>query len=142
MVTLQAAEEAVSATLIQLLGAGGFGAIIGWYVYYINRYRAGEVSWTDLTTLIGIIGGGAIISIFPARSDLFGAYGIGLFTGFFAYYLVLVITVSISKNFTSDWFLDGRRRNILPGEIIPGSVRQTVTAMAQAERVEDKDNID
>jgi len=27
---------------IQLFGAGCFGAIIGWYVYYINRYRKTE----------------------------------------------------------------------------------------------------
>src|SRR3989442_1571939 len=27
------------ASLIQLLGAGGFGLLIGWYVYMINRYR-------------------------------------------------------------------------------------------------------
>ena len=34
------------------LGAAGFGAIIGWYVYYINRYRKGDVQFSDLTTLV------------------------------------------------------------------------------------------
>ena len=125
----QQAAEAVSATPIQLLGAGGFGAIIGWYVYYINRYRKGDVQFSDLTTVIGIIGGGAIISLFPAQTDLFGAYGIGLFLGFFGYYLTLVILVSSTKNFTSDWFLDGRRKKPTGDEEIPGSVRRTVTAM-------------
>ena len=27
------------ASFLQLLGAGGFGAVIGWYVYYVNGYR-------------------------------------------------------------------------------------------------------
>lgn len=118
-----------SASMIQMLGAGGFGAIIGWYVYYINRYRKGDVQFSDLTTVIGIIGGGLIVSLFPAQSDLFGAYGIGLFTGFFAYYLILVISVQISKNFSVDWFLDGRRRKVSESEWIPEYVRESVGAM-------------
>jgi hypothetical protein len=78
-------EEAMTTTeaasTIQLLGAGGFGAIIGWYVYFINRYRRADVQLGDLVTLVGVLGGGAILAVFPARSDLFGAYGIGLFLG-------------------------------------------------------------
>ncbi len=121
--------EDVSATMIQLLGAGGFGAIIGWYVSYVNRYRKGGVQFSDLTTVVGIIGGGAVVALFPARSDLFGAYGIGLFIGFFGYYLVLSITVAISPNFDADWFLDGRRRKVQKDFYIPEEIRATVTAM-------------
>jgi hypothetical protein len=106
--TLQQAEEVVHA--IQLYGAGGFGAIIGWYIYYINRYRKNDVQLSDLVTLIGVIGGAAILALFPAGSMLFGAYGIGLAAGFFGYFFVLVILVSTSDNFDPDWFLDGRRK--------------------------------
>ena len=113
-------NESVSASTIQLLGSGGFGAIIGWYVYYINRYRKSDVQLSDLVTLIGILGGGAILAIFPARSDLFGAYGIGLFAGFFGYFLILIILVNISRNFDVDWFLDGRRRKPTDPYYIPG----------------------
>lgn len=95
---------------LQLWGAFCFGIIIGWYVYYINRYRHSDVQLSDLATVIGIIGGGAILALFPAKTNLFGAYGIGLAVGFFGYFLVLIILVSISKNFNVDWFLDGRRR--------------------------------
>lgn len=114
----------LSASLIQLLGAGGFGVLIGWYIYYINRYRKADVQLSDLVTLIGVIGGGAILALFPARSDLFGAYGIGLFSGFFAYFLVLVILVGTSPNFTFEWFLDGRRKRAeepfyIPSEVVP-----------------------
>ena len=101
----------VSPSYLQLLGAGCFGTLIGWYLYYVNRYRRSEVQLGDLITLLGVIGGGAVLALFPAKSDLFGAYGIGLVVGFFGYFLVLVILVSVSKNFDSDWFLDGRSKH-------------------------------
>lgn len=118
-----------SATLIQLLGAGGLGFVIGWYVYYINRYRRSDVQIGDLLTLIGAIGGGATTALFPAKTDLFGAYGIGLFAGFFAYFLVLIILVRISDNFNADWFLDGRRKKPADPFIIPDSTGSSGRAM-------------
>lgn len=115
---------ATETSTLQLLGAGGFGALIGWYVYYINRYRKSDVQLGDLTTLIGVLGGGAVMALFPAKSDLFGAYGLGLFVGFFGYFLALVILVGVSKNFDADWFLDGRRTppptGHLPDDVRPG----------------------
>jgi hypothetical protein len=124
-------NESASASLIQLVGAGGFGAIIGWYVYYINRYRGDDVQLSDIVTLVGILGGGAILAIFPARTDLFGAYGIGLCVGFFSYFVLLWIWVGVSKNFDIDWFLDGRRKDLAEGFVIPEGVRLTYTAMGR-----------
>ena len=117
-------EEALeTASALQTLGAIGFGIVIGWYVYFINRYRAGGVQLSDLATVIGVLGGAGILALFPAGSDLFGAYGIGLALGFFGYFLVLIILVTVSKNFDADWFLDGRRKRpeepfYVPGEIV------------------------
>ena len=127
------ATEIITATPIQLLGAGGFGMLIGWYVYYINRYRKGDVQFSDLSTVIGILGGGAVLTLFPAKTDLFGAYGIGLALGFFGYFAFLMLWVRISKNFNVDWFLDGRRRAPKGGWMIPEGLRDTVTAMAESE---------
>lgn len=95
---------------MQLVGAGTFGVVIGWYLYYVNRHRKDEVKINDLVTLIGALGGGAILALFPARTDLFGAYGIGLFVGFFGYFVTLLFMVRRSENFDLDWFLDGRRK--------------------------------
>ena len=95
----------------KIAGAFAFGLVIGWYVYYVNRYRKGDVQIGDITTLIGAIGGAAILALFDAKTDLFGAYGVGLAIGFFVYFLVLVILVGVSDNFNADWFLDGRRKN-------------------------------
>ena len=120
-------NETQAASTIQLLGAGGFGALIGWYVYYLNRYRKADVQLSDLVTLIGVLGGGAILALFPARTDLFGAYGIGLFTGFFGYFIVLTILVRISRNFDTDWFLDGRRKELPADYYIPEEVKPTTT---------------
>jgi hypothetical protein len=116
-------NETQVASTIQLLGAVGFGALIGWYVYYINRYRTADVQLNDLVTLVGVLGGGAVLALFPAGTDLFGAYGIGLFIGFFGYFVVLNILVRISANFDTDWFLDGRRKRpkepyYIPEEIV------------------------
>lgn len=117
---------ATAATTISALGAGSFGAIIGWYVYYINRYRKGDVQFSDLTTVIGIIGGAAITQLFGDGSTLlFGAYGIGLATGFFGYFICLLILVAISENFDSDWFLDGRRKKPQDPYEIPVSMEGT-----------------
>jgi hypothetical protein len=120
--------------MLQLLGAAGFGAILGWFTYYVNRYRKSDVQLGDLVTVVGVLGGGAVLALFPARSDLFGAYGIGLFLGFFGYLLVLVLLVARSPNFTWDWFLDGRRKAPEPPFTIPESVAPTQRALGGSEK--------
>jgi hypothetical protein len=107
-----AGEEA---SVLQLLGAGGFGFVMGWQLYFVNRYRSG-VSLADLGGIAAVIGGSAVLAMFPAETDLLGAYGIGLLAGFLTYFLILVVLVARSDNFTRDWFLDGRRKAPLPGE--------------------------
>ena len=95
-------------------GTLAFGAVIGWYLYFINRYRKADVQIGDLTTVIGAIGGGAVLKIISPSTDdasLFGAYGIGIAAGFFGYFLTLIFLVAQSKAFNVDWFLDGRREN-------------------------------
>ena len=93
---------------IKIVGAAAFGGLIGWYIYYINRHRPDYVQLGDLVTIVGVIGGAAILALFPAGSDLFGGYGIGLAIGFFGYFIVLIGMVAYSKNFNVDFFLDGR----------------------------------
>lgn len=100
------------ASFWQLIGAGSFGCLIGWFIFFLNRYRKGEIKIGDLVTVIGAIGGGTILTLFPASTDLFGAYGIGLSVGFFGYFLMIIILVKMSDKFDKDYFLDGRR--ILP----------------------------
>jgi len=126
-------NESDSASVLQLLGAGGFGAVVGWYVYYINRYRKADVQLSDVVTLVGAIGGAAIMALFPAKSDLFGAYGIGLAVGFFAYFVALIVMVALSKKFAIEWFLDGRRLKLADDEFIPGEIEGTIRPMVAGE---------
>lgn len=44
-------------------------------------------------TVIGVIDGGAVLSLFRSETDLFGVYGVGLFFGFSGYLIVLAFMV-------------------------------------------------
>jgi hypothetical protein len=107
------------ASTLQLIGAGCFGLILGWYLYFINRYRSGPVDFGDIISMLTAIGGAGVLALFPSGSDLFGAYGIGLAVGFFLYYAILSTMVARSPNFDSDFFLDGRRKKLQPDSFIP-----------------------
>jgi hypothetical protein len=101
-------------TILPLIGAGAFGVLVGWFVYYINRYRKGDVQFSDLTTLIGIIGGGSVMAIFKGgdvnEQEMFGAYGIGLFLGFFGYFVLLLTMIFITlSGVASLVHFDGKR---------------------------------
>jgi hypothetical protein len=69
-----------------------FGAVIGWFSYYTMRYSSSH-ALTDIAVVIGALGGAAVLALFPAGSDLFGAYGIGLAVGFFVYVLILIVAM-------------------------------------------------
>ena len=112
-------------------GAFAFGVVLGWFVYFTNRYRKGDVQFSDLIALLGVIGGAAVTALFGGASGtLFGYYGVGLAVGFFAYFVVLVLMVARSDQFDATWFLDGRRKALPDGWVIPGEVRATVAPMA------------
>jgi hypothetical protein len=113
-------------------GGLGFGLVIGWFLYFVNRYRRSEASFTDITTVLGAVGGAAVTSLFPGGTALFGAYGVGLAIGFFSYFLILVVMVAMSQNFGVDYFLDGRRKSPANGEAIPGEVQAPSFAFDEA----------
>jgi hypothetical protein len=123
-------DTSLPASAIQLWGAGCFGAVIGWFLYFINRYRTGEANFGDITTILGVVAGVGVLALFPQRSDLFGAYGIGLAGGFFGYFFILGGLVSLSKNFDVDFFLDGRRKAPTADYLIPEGTRMTTAAMS------------
>jgi hypothetical protein len=77
-------------------GALCFGVVIGWIVYRTLR-RAPKTGVSDLATVLGAVGGGAVTGIFDTP-DLFAWYSIGLTAGFFGY---LVLGHTLLKN--SGW---------------------------------------
>ncbi len=72
---------------IGTVGAGCFGAVMGWITYRTLRRREGAAALSDIATVVGAVGGAAVTALFRT-ADLFGAYCIGLFVGFFAYLVV------------------------------------------------------
>ena len=67
------------------IGAVCFGLVIGWITYRTLVRRAGEAALSDIATVLGAVGGGAVTGLFKDQ-DLFGCYCIGLALGFFAYF--------------------------------------------------------
>ena len=114
-------DSSVPASGLQLAGALAFGVVVGWYFYYVNRHRKDEVKLSDLASVLAAIGGAAVLALFPARTDLFGAYGVGVALGFFLYFAVLCAFVARSDKFGVEWFLDGRRKKPDDDEIIDQS---------------------
>jgi hypothetical protein len=96
-------------TTLQEWGAFAFGLVVGWFTYFVNRHRREDVSLADVATIIGALGGGAVLALFPEESRLFGAYGMGLAVGFFGYFVLLVVMVLATHGWTLEWFLDGRK---------------------------------
>lgn len=72
---------------LPLIGAAFFGLVIGWIIYRTLRRKEGSAALSDISTVIGAVGGAAVVAIFKT-DDLFAAYSIGLAIGFFAYLLV------------------------------------------------------
>lgn len=96
-----------------VIGIFCFGAVLGWYFYYINRYRKGEVQVSDLVTVMGALGGGGVTALFGRDPAHLSTYGLGLAFGFFGYFLMLLVLVLLTRqqgNFGLEFFLDGRRR--------------------------------
>jgi hypothetical protein len=88
---------------------------VGWFLYFTNRYRK-DVALSDVATLLSAIGGGAVTALFGkgdgTGAGLFLSYGSGLAFGFFAYFIVLVGLVFLSKDeFTFAYLIDGRRKD-------------------------------
>jgi hypothetical protein len=73
--------------MIEAIGAGFFGLVIGWITYRTLRRKEGSAALSDISTVIGAVGGAAITGLFK-DGTMFGAYCIGLAVGFFAYFIV------------------------------------------------------
>lgn len=76
--------------MLLFFGGLAFGLVVGWVTYFILR-RAQPKALSDLSVLIGAVGGGTITALFDPKGDSFAGYSIGLAVGFFAYYIVFLI---------------------------------------------------
>jgi hypothetical protein len=77
------------------VGSICFGVVIGWITYYTMRKNTKPRTLSDITVIISALAGPAVLAVFPApeegKQTMFGYYGIGLMSGFFAYLIVLIL---------------------------------------------------
>lgn len=107
------------------LGAILFGLAIGWIVYRVLRSREGAAVLSDLITVLGIIGGAAVIALFK-NDVLFGLYSLGLVIGFFAYFAIGLWLYG--KQEVQPWLLGSTTRTPIPASTptpIPDTSLQT-----------------
>ena len=83
------------------VGAICFGLVIGWITYRTLRRSTGT-SVSDIASVIGAVGGGAITLLFDS-GILFAYYSIGLAAGFFLYF---IIAMGYSKENRDSWMSD------------------------------------
>jgi hypothetical protein len=76
-------------------GAFSFGLVIGFVTYRTLRHKdVHKIS--DIAAVIAAVGGGAVLALFPASSNLFDGYAFGLATGFFFYLIASLIVGAIA----------------------------------------------
>ncbi|HRQ24318.1 MAG TPA: hypothetical protein PLF42_12895 [Anaerolineales bacterium] len=70
---------------MNLVGGFSFGLIVGYLAWHVARPGEPntELNLKNLFGIIGALGGAVILTLFPAGSDLFATYSIGLAIGFF-----------------------------------------------------------
>ena len=72
-----------------IAGAILFGLVIGWIAHRVLACKQGPGGLSDITTLLGAGGGAGLVKMFAeGKPDIFAYYAIGLFIGFFLYFLV------------------------------------------------------
>ena len=69
------------------LGALLFGVVIGWITYRTLRRTNETVAISNIASVIGAVGGGAVTGLFE-DAVMFAWYSIGLAVGFFLYMLL------------------------------------------------------
>lgn len=99
---------------LSVLGTMCFGFVLGWMLYFVNRYRK-DVSLADLGTIVTALAGATILSLInveeTGNATLVGAYGMGIFLGFMAYGFTLYrIVKAYPEAYDTLWFVDGRRK--------------------------------
>ena len=61
-----------------------FGAVVGYIAWYAVLPGKKDVDLKTVSSFMGVVGGGAILALFPAKTDLFLGYCWGLGVGFFS----------------------------------------------------------
>jgi hypothetical protein len=86
------------------MGAVLFGLVVGWITYYTLAHVE-KHGVADIAAVIAAVGGAAVLALFPAQSQLFDDYAIGLAIGFFAYGLLVILVPFFAFGRKEGWRL-------------------------------------
>lgn len=75
---------------IDIIGAFCFGLVVGWITYRTLRRSASGSGLSDISTIIGAVGGGAVTALFRSP-PMFGAYSVGLAIGLFLFFILFLL---------------------------------------------------
>jgi len=96
--------------------------------HVLEKAKQVDVKW--LGSMIGILGGGAVTALFEPRSQLFGAYCVGLAGAFFIRVFLLPVV-----RWCGQFFADEAAREIAKGPVIPSHpATQDVVAADPSEK--------
>jgi uncharacterized membrane protein YeaQ/YmgE (transglycosylase-associated protein family) len=76
------------------VGSICFGLIVGWITYRTIRNRERNPVFSDITAIVGALGGGTIASLASKGELYFPWYCVGLAGGFFFYLIIMVPIIS------------------------------------------------
>jgi hypothetical protein len=95
------AVRAAEPTKVVEHGALLFGAVVGWVTYRTLRRDGKHAHISDLAAILGAVGGTTVTSLFDYfsnKADALGWYMIGLFIGFFFFYLLHILLAEEAAN--------------------------------------------
>jgi uncharacterized membrane protein YeaQ/YmgE (transglycosylase-associated protein family) len=105
---------------LEYIGALCFGLVVGYVTYRVLVRTTDRSAITDLTAVLGAVGGGAVTGLFDPQTELFAMYAIGLAVGMAVYgaiYYVLNGKEATAK------VLAGREVTTPPPPPVPSSER-------------------
>lgn len=87
-------------------GAFWFGVVIGYVTYRTLHHKKGT-NTADIAAVIGAVGGGVVVNLFPTQDGRFDEYAYGLAIGFFVYLLLsLVLSLFVGAKLTKEMLGD------------------------------------
>jgi hypothetical protein len=78
----------VTPSPLEHFGALCFGLVIGYLTYRVLVRTTDKAAITDLTAVVGAVGGAAVTGLFDPGTALFAMYSIGLAVGMLVYAVV------------------------------------------------------
>jgi len=96
-------------------GAFWFGLVVGFITYRTLRHKSSS-GLSDIASVIGAIGGTAVLKLFPSGTASFDEYSAGLAVGFFVYLAISIIIAGLFARIEGSAAKGGQAANEFLGD--------------------------